>query len=41
VRDRDAAHDAGALARQSALARYGLGRFLSDWDELIDEEVAR
>lgn len=41
VRDRAAAHDAGVLARQAALSRYGLGRFLRDWDELLDEEVAR
>ncbi|MEJ7706793.1 MAG: glycosyltransferase [Nocardioidaceae bacterium] len=29
------AHAAGRRARQSALARYGLKRFLADWDELL------
>jgi hypothetical protein len=27
----------GARAREVAQARYGLGRFLSDWDRLLDE----
>ena len=38
--DRDAAAEAGRAARQAALARYGLGRFLDDWDRLL-KEVAR
>jgi hypothetical protein len=41
LRDREAARAAGAAARQAALERYGLGRFLSDWDALLDEEVSR
>jgi glycosyltransferase involved in cell wall biosynthesis len=28
---------AGRVARQAALARYGLGRFLHDWDRLLTE----
>jgi hypothetical protein len=35
--DRDAAAQAGRAARQAALARYGLGRFLDDWDRLLKE----
>jgi hypothetical protein len=35
--DRDAAAEAGRAARQAALARYGLGRFLDDWDRLLKE----
>jgi len=30
--DPEEAHRVGAVARQTALARYGLGRFLADWD---------
>jgi glycosyltransferase involved in cell wall biosynthesis len=40
VDDPDAAREAGAAARAAALERYGLARFLADWDELL-EEVAR
>jgi glycosyltransferase involved in cell wall biosynthesis len=29
----------GARARQVALARYGLDRFLADWDRLLEEET--
>lgn len=35
--DPEAARRAGFAAREAALARYGLTRFLSDWDELIEE----
>ena len=35
--DRDAAAHAGRAARQAALARYGLDRFLDDWDRLLKE----
>jgi hypothetical protein len=35
--DRDAAAAAGRAAREAALARYGLGRFLDDWDRLLKE----
>jgi glycosyltransferase involved in cell wall biosynthesis len=34
--DPEEAHRVGAVARQTALARYGLGRFLADWDARID-----
>jgi hypothetical protein len=36
----DAARLAGKAARAAALERYGLARFLADWDELL-EEVTR
>jgi glycosyltransferase involved in cell wall biosynthesis len=29
----------GARARQAALSRYGLDRFLADWDRLLEEET--
>lgn len=35
LNDRDRAAEAGAAARSAALGRYGLGRFLDDWDDLI------
>jgi glycosyltransferase involved in cell wall biosynthesis len=34
----DAAARLGAAARRAALARYGLDRFLADWDRLLEEE---
>jgi hypothetical protein len=40
VEDPDAARDAGKAARAAALSRYGLERFLSDWDDVL-MEVAR
>ncbi|MEA2331844.1 MAG: hypothetical protein QOH58_1982 [Thermoleophilaceae bacterium] len=40
VADPDAARAAGLAARDAALQRYGLDRFLSDWDDLL-EEVAQ
>ena len=40
LHDRDRAVAMGSAARAWALKRYGLGRFLADWDALI-EEVAR
>jgi hypothetical protein len=33
------AREVGAAARAAALSRYGLGRFLADWDALIDAHV--
>jgi hypothetical protein len=39
VADVDAARAAGAAARAWALRRYGLHRFLTDWDLLIKEVV--
>jgi glycosyltransferase involved in cell wall biosynthesis len=35
IKDPAAARDAGAAARDAARARYGLGRFLRDWDEVL------
>jgi hypothetical protein len=40
VNDPDAARLAGKAARAAALERYGLARFLADWDRLL-EEVTR
>jgi glycosyltransferase involved in cell wall biosynthesis len=34
-----AARRLGDRARQVALARYGLDRFLADWDRLLEEEI--
>ncbi len=36
LRDPDAARAAGVAGRTSALERYGLARFLADWDEVLD-----
>ncbi|MCK7624372.1 glycosyltransferase [Streptomyces sp. RS10V-4] len=36
----DAAAEDGARARQAALGRYGLKRFLADWESLITEVAA-
>jgi hypothetical protein len=41
LRDPDAAAAAGRAARQAALERYGLKRFLSDWDALLEEAIRR
>ena len=35
--DPDAARLAGKAARAAALERYGLERFLADWDDLLGE----
>ena len=40
VRDPDVARERGVAARRAVRARYGLERFLADWDALL-EEVAR
>jgi hypothetical protein len=40
LHDDDAARLAGKAARAAALERYGLARFLADWDDLL-EEVTR
>jgi Glycosyl transferases group 1 len=34
------AREAGAAARTAALERYGLERFLADWDDLLEEVTA-
>jgi glycosyltransferase involved in cell wall biosynthesis len=35
--DPDEARERGRVARRAALERYGLRRFLADWDELLEE----
>ena len=41
MNDPDEARARGELARAHVLARYGLERFLADWDELlVGAEVA-
>jgi glycosyltransferase involved in cell wall biosynthesis len=37
LRDPEAARAAGDAARAYALGRYGLERFLADWDDLLSE----
>ncbi|WP_018220261.1 glycosyltransferase [Salinispora pacifica] len=37
--DPASARRAGAVARRAARDRYGLDRFLTDWDRLLEEEV--
>jgi glycosyltransferase involved in cell wall biosynthesis len=37
VRDPGAARRAGMAARTASLARYGLKRFLADWDRLLED----
>ncbi|NEK59076.1 glycosyltransferase family 4 protein [Geodermatophilus sabuli] len=39
LHDEDAARLAGKAARAAALERYGLTRFLADWDRLLEEVV--
>jgi hypothetical protein len=39
LEDDQAARSLGDRARQVALARYGLDRFLADWDRLLEEET--
>lgn len=39
INDHVMALEMGAAARMSALSRYGLSRFLADWDRLIKEVV--
>jgi hypothetical protein len=41
VADPEAARLAGKSAREHALARYGVSRFLRDWDRLLEQAVAR
>jgi hypothetical protein len=38
--DPDEARAAGLVAREAALARHGLGRFLDDWDRVFDRVAA-
>lgn len=37
VAEPEAAREAGRAARRAALGRYGLERFLADWDQLVEE----
>ena len=37
IDDPDEARERGAAARVAALERYGLERFLADWDEVLEE----
>ncbi|MDP9792719.1 glycosyltransferase involved in cell wall biosynthesis [Catenuloplanes nepalensis] len=39
IDDPDAARRLGDAGRSSALARYGLDRFLADWDRLLEEHT--
>ncbi|MEV4759310.1 glycosyltransferase, partial [Micromonospora sp. NPDC049559] len=39
LEDPDAARRLGAEARRVAAERYGLDRFLADWDRLLEEEL--
>jgi hypothetical protein len=41
VTDREEALERGRAARAAALERYGLARFLADWDEVLQEVSAR
>jgi glycosyltransferase involved in cell wall biosynthesis len=38
--DQDLARRMGEAAREAALTRYGLKRFLSDWDQVLEEVAA-
>ncbi|MFI6517262.1 glycosyltransferase [Spirillospora sp. NPDC050679] len=40
IADPDRAQEAGRAARKAALQRYGLQRFLDDWDRLLTEVAA-
>jgi hypothetical protein len=40
LHDPEEARTAGERARAAVLARYGLDRFLADWDELLEEVTA-
>jgi glycosyltransferase involved in cell wall biosynthesis len=39
--DRELAREMGQAAREHALRRYGLARFLKDWDQLLQEVIER
>ena len=40
IDDPDEARERGTAARAAALERYGLERFLADWDDLLAEVAA-
>jgi hypothetical protein len=39
LKDPDEARERGMAARAHAVDRFGLGRFLSDWQEVFEEVV--
>ena len=39
--DPDEARARGLVARDAALERYGLARFLADWDDVLGQEPTR
>ena len=41
LEDPEEARRRGAVAREAALARHALGRYLADWDDLLDDAVTR
>jgi glycosyltransferase involved in cell wall biosynthesis len=41
LEDPDEARRRGAVAREAVLARHALGRYLADWDDLLDHAVTR
>ena len=41
MRDPDEAAERGRAARAAALERYGLERFLADWDAVLEEVASR
>ena len=41
IEDRDEAAERGRAARAAVLERYGLERFLGDWDDVLEEVAAR
>ena len=41
IDDPEEAARRGAIAREAALERYGLDRFLTDWDELLADVAHR
>jgi glycosyltransferase involved in cell wall biosynthesis len=40
VRDPEEARERGCAARAAVLERYGLERFLADWDDVLEEVSA-
>ena len=41
IENPDEAAERGRAARAAVLERYGLERFLADWDDVLEEVVAR
>jgi glycosyltransferase involved in cell wall biosynthesis len=41
IHDPVEARERGAAAREAVLARYGLARFLADWDQVLEEVTSR